>query len=111
MVLDRRVEPAPHERWMDFGASFEAAFHLFRGFNLVVWAEKQAKHGPHAARKATLILCGTGSQGRRDDLDRVDGLDSRQRLDLVATAGPGGGHHGIPRQPADGLDERFGHRV
>jgi len=46
---------------MDFGVSFEADFRLFRRFILVVWAKKQAKIGPNAARKAPPILCGAGS--------------------------------------------------
>jgi len=46
---------------MDFGVSFEADFRLFRWFILVVWAKKQAKIGPNAARKAPPILCGAGS--------------------------------------------------
>jgi len=46
---------------MDFGASFEVVFCLFRRFILVVWAKKQAKNGPNAARKAPPILCGAGA--------------------------------------------------
>jgi len=34
---------------MDFRASFEADFRLYRRFILVVWAKKQAKNGPNAA--------------------------------------------------------------
>ena len=46
---------------MDFGASFEAGSPLFRRFILVVWAKKQGKTGPNAARKAPPILFGAGS--------------------------------------------------
>jgi hypothetical protein len=46
---------------MDFGASVEAVFRLFRWFILVVWAKKQAKNGPIDARKAPQIRYGAGS--------------------------------------------------